>query len=185
MKFNPLAHLSDLVLKAMKKYIFTIAIIFLLIVSNVDVFGQNQRRTRTISKPQTQIFLEGGNDSWNTRQKPGSKRKAVKKVKSSRTSNSLTTNQRRTKPVRNLQTENGGLDTTPEEPPFGDAQRRTNSAPEGQQTNILPYIEQQNIKKKAVVNGAGGSGNRRQSGSRARKKYANQETGYRKKRKRF
>ena len=133
----------------MKRHLFLIAIIFLLSLSTVNVFGQSSRRR--INKPKTQIFLEGGNDSWNTRQKPGKKRKAVKKVKRARTNNTRTINQ-----------------------------RRTNS-----QTNILPYIEQQNINKKPVANGVGGSGNnQRTNGQRARKKYANQETGYRKKQKR-
>lgn len=167
----------------MKNHSFIIAVIFLLIVSSVNIFGQSQRRTRAITKPKTQIFLEGGNDSWNTRQKPGKRRKAVSKVKSRRTGNSLTTDQRRTKPVRNLQTDNGGLDTTDESPDFGDAQRRTNSAPTTPQTNILPYVEQQNIRKKTVT--SGDSVNTRQSsGLRTRKKYANQETGYRKRQKR-
>ena len=120
----------------MNNRLTAIAVIFLLIVSSVGVFGQNRRRTRTIDKPKTQIFLDGGNDSWNTRRRSGSKRKAAGKVRSG-------------------------------------------------QTNILPYIEQQNIRKKTVLNGVGGSGNRRRSsGLRTRKKYANQEVSYRKKRKR-
>ena len=162
----------------MKRHLFLIAIIFLLSLSTVNLFGQSSRRR--INKPKTQIFLEGGNDSWNTRQRPGKKRKAVKKVKRARTGNTRTINQRQTKPVRNLQTDNGGLDTIDETPGFGANQRRTSS-----QTNILPYIEQQNINKKPVANGVGGSGNnQRTNGQRARKKYANQETGYRKKQKR-
>ena len=111
---------------------FLIAIIVLSIVSTVDVSGQNNRRR--ITKPETRIFLEGGNDSWNNRQKPGKKRKAVQKVQRQRTTS---------------------------------------------QTNLLPYIEQQNINKKPVVNGQNQT-----NGLRTRKKYANQETGYRKKRNR-
>jgi hypothetical protein len=140
--------------------------------SAANVFGQrkktagatnrtaNLRVTAIKQAPQTQIFLDGGNDSWNTRQKPKNKTKAKSAVKRTRTIPSF---ERRTKPVRNLQSENGGLDTTPEKPAFGDASARKNSSPTGgTQSNILPYIEQQTvIKRPAAANRPTSTGRKR------------------------
>jgi hypothetical protein len=50
-----------------------------------------------------------------------------------------------TKPVRQLEAENGGLDTADESPEFGAGNRK--SAPKKAQ-NLLPYMEQSNLRKK-------------------------------------
>jgi hypothetical protein len=99
------------------------------------------------------------------------------------------TNQRRAPRTRNLQPENGGFDPTDERPEFNPAANRQKNTPPPttQQSNILPYIEQQNIIKKKSNNASRYSSSLNRGATnrtKSRKKYANQEVGYRKRRSR-
>ena len=192
----------------LKRNLFIIAIIGLVIALTGSIFGQTSKRNRTSRnlKPVVKSINQQTPADWNERQSQDARSGSVQTAVKQKTGNALDagftlsddlineaktkrqttnrTNRRRTKPARNLTPDYGGLDPTDERPEFNPAaNRQRNRAASTTQTNLLPYMEQQNVIKRNSntsrrnSSSLNGSTNR----TKSRKKYANQEISYRQK----
>ena len=167
-----------------KRNLLMVLIVGLALVLATNAFGQNTKAKRIIKKGKATTTSKNARKTKTVRGFTSTTQPFPDGVvKRKRLNNQGTsTRQRPTKPIRNLEAENGGLETTPEEPPFGDGnrkapnkkpiviedhvdmvtssprqttarKRRTASRKKPRKTpNLLPYVEQDNIYRKRKRN---------------------------------
>jgi hypothetical protein len=126
----------------MKKILFIIAIVTVLLTLAGNSFGQNGKNSKRKLNPKP--FIGSPTDGNGIRKSPTHKAKAVHTIKSSHKRTSVK------KPVRNLESPNGGMNTTDEAPQFGERKANPKDLVKGK-TEGNPALLEFQIPEKIVT----------------------------------